>query len=256
MKKMPQPTVDGTTEPAIESGTKLAAGSAVDLGANSASSANLTGVELPDAQSLGDAIKEWQQGDELDVDANSETDPSADLGADAKKETAAEKSKSGAPDSETPAARKSPRKVSRNQSRRFARQRALQALYQWDCSDVDASDVLNQFKTHQDLNNVDVEHFEQLFRGVAYSVDEVDVLLEPALDRPVTDLDPIERSVLRLAACELRDSLETPARVVINEAVELTKRFGADQGHKYVNGVIDKVALSLRATEMKAGRKS
>jgi len=111
-----------------------------------------------------------------------------------------------------------------------------------------------QFHKHQNLNNVDLDHFQLLFRGVAMSVDDIDALLEPALDRPVDELDPIERSVLRMAVCELRDCLETPARVVINEAVELTKRFGADQGHKYVNGVIDKVAISLRATEMKAGK--
>ncbi len=127
-------------------------------------------------------------------------------------------------------------------------------MYQWDCAEIDVSDVLNQFQAHQDLNNVDIEHFHALFRGVALAPDDVDALLDPALDRPVQDLDPIERSILRMAACELRDFLETPARVVINEAVELTKKFGADQGHKYVNGVIDKVAMAQRPTEMKAGR--
>ena len=189
-------------------------------------------TELPDAQSLGEAIKLWQQGDEADARQTDAT-----------------------PDSLTVAASKPARKVNRNQTRRFARQRALQALYQWDCSDADASDVFNQFKAHQDLNNVDVEHFQALFRGVANDVDAVDALLEHGLDRPVAELDPIERCVLRMATCELRDSADTPARVVINEAVELTKRFGADQGHKYVNGVIDKVALSLREAEMKAGKK-
>jgi len=213
--------------------------------------ADSTNMELPDAQSLEDAIKEWQKSDGAD-DADG-----ADGAVDAKLGSGAESSSTpGTPDSTSAAARKSMRKVSRNQSRRFARQRALQALYQWDCGDLQASEVLRQFKAHQDLNNVDVEHFQQLFRGVALSVDEIDALLEPALDRPVTELDLIERSVLRIAACELRDSLDTPARVVINEAVELTKRFGADQGHKYVNGVIDKVAMSLRATEMKAGKKN
>ena len=228
MKKMPQPNTDDAPGVTAEQAANMSAESDT--------------VELPDAQSLGDAIKQWQQKDELEAAENSSADKSAKNTVDAS-------------DSSAGAARNSTRKVSRNQTRRFARQRALQALYQWDCGDVDASDVLNQFKEHQDLNNVDLEHFQLLFRGVALSVDEVDVLLEPALDRPVADLDPIERSVLRMAACELRDSLETPARVVINEAVELTKRFGADQGHKYVNGVIDKVAVSVRAVEMKASRK-
>jgi len=148
------------------------------------------------------------------------------------------------------------KRVSRNQARRYARQRALQALYQWDLGKLELSDVLNQFKENQNLANVDLDHFERLFRGVALSVDEIDVHLEPALDRPIAELDPIERSILRLSTCELRDCLQTPARVAINEAVELTKRFGADQGHKYVNGVIDKVAMALRTTEMKAGKKS
>ena len=204
--------------------------------------------ELPDAQTLGDAIKQWQKSEEAEA-----ADAAPNAAARVKDKPV---DTNATPDAKTAAAKKSARKVSRNQSRRFARQRALQALYQWDCGDVDASDVLRQFKAHQDLNNVDTEHFEQLFRGVALSVDEVDALLEPALDRPIAELDPIERSVLRLDACELRDVLNTPARVVINEAVELTKRFGADQGHKYVNGVIDKVALSLRTTEMNAGKNS
>ena len=126
-----------------------------------------------------------------------------------------------------------------------------------DVSSVDSSFTMGcQFKENQNLSNVDLDHFERLFRGVALAVDEIDVHLTPALDRPITDLDPIERSILRLSTCELRDCLQTPARVAINEAVELTKRFGADQGHKYVNGVIDKVAMALRETEMKAGKKS
>jgi len=181
-------------------------------------------ADLPDAQSLRDALKSWQKGDseESNQDAESPAVPT--------------------------------RKVGKNQARRYARQRTLQALYQWDLGAVDASEVLNQFKAHQNLNNVDLELFQTLFRGVALSVDEVDALLVPALDRPVEDLDPIERSVLRMAACELRDCLETPARVVINEAVELTKRFGADQGHKYVNGVIDKVAMAQRSLEMKSAK--
>lgn len=214
-KPMPQTVADSATTPATEDDQ----------------------AKLLDAQSLEDAILQWRQNGASDADNQ--------LDATAKIEPSST-------DELTDAAGKSARKVSRNQSRRFARQRALQALYQWDCSSADASDVLNQFTAHQDLNNVDIDHFQQLFRGVALSVDDIDTLLEPALDRPVTELDPIERSVLRIAACELRDVPSTPARVVINEAVELTKRFGADQGYRYVNGVIDKVALEVRALEMKS----
>ncbi len=203
---------------------------------------DLDKAELPDAQSLADAIKNWQEGDEEQASSDEGVDkPWGDAEKSANKDT--KRASSG-------------KRVSRNQARRFARQRALQALYQWDVGKVDLSDVLNQFKETQNLSNVDLDHFERLYRGVALDVDEIDVLLEPALDRPIADLDPIERSILRLSTCELRDCLQTPARVAINEAVELTKRFGADQGHKYVNGVIDKVAMVLRASEMKAGKKS
>ncbi len=219
MKNMPQPikrdTADNDAEPKVE----------------------LDKAELPDAQSLRDAIKQWRHGDDV---------ADVPVGSEASEEAVSANKASNSPK----------KKVSRNQARRYARQRALQALYQWDCGDVDVGDVLGQFKEHQNLNNVDLVHFQRLFRGVALSVDDVDAILEPALDRPVTDLDPIERSVLRLACVELKECLDTPARVVINEAVELTKRFGADQGHKYVNGVIDKVALVLRETEMKAGGRS
>jgi len=210
----------------------------------------------PDAQSLRDALKQWRSGDSVFADIG--TEHPADSAEPATTATPAS-SPTDTPESAALSAEAgatepvAKRKVSRNQARRYARQRTLQALYQWDHGAVDASEVLVQFREHQNLNNVDVEHFHTLFRGVAMAVDDIDSLLEPALDRPIADLDPVERSVLRMAACEFRDCPETPARVVINEAVELTKRFGADQGHKYVNGVIDKVALSMRTLEMKTG---
>lgn len=242
MKQMPQPGDKSVKSSQSENAAAAQPTDTMKAG-NSTDEGDIANPDLLDAQSLGDAIKQWQTGEEADAGI----DDAANAGSQAAAET---------PDSANvaSAAKRPAKKVSRNQSRRFARQRALQALYQWDCAEVDVGDVLNQFQAHQDLNNVDIEHFQALFRGVALAPDEVDALLEPALDRPVQDLDPIERSILRMAACELRDFLETPARVVINEAVELTKKFGADQGHKYVNGVIDKVAMAQRPTEMKAGR--
>lgn len=143
-------------------------------------------------------------------------------------------------------------KPSRSKARRFARERALQAVYQWDMSSGQASDVHRQFLERQEMGQVDVEQFTRLFKGVTHAVDAADALIEPALDRPVGDLDPIERSVLRLAAFELSESLETPVRVVINEWIEVTKRYGAEQGHKYVNGVLDRLAVSIRPLEMQA----
>ena len=141
--------------------------------------------------------------------------------------------------------------ASRNQARRFARERALQALYQWELSGADASSVRKEITAGQEMSLVDEAHFLKLFNGVALDPDAVDAILSPALDRPIEDLDAIERSILRISAFEFQSCLDIPARVVINEAIEITKRFGADQGHKYVNGVLDKLAPSLRPDEMR-----
>lgn len=143
------------------------------------------------------------------------------------------------------------RKGSRNKARHYARERALQALYQWDMAAAESSDVYKQFIEEQDMSRVDTDYFETLFKGVSHNVDAVDADVEPSLDRPMPDLDPIERAVLRIAAYELQHCPDVPARVVINEGVEITKRFGADKGHRYVNGVLDKVAKALRPIEMK-----
>jgi len=143
-------------------------------------------------------------------------------------------------------------KTSKRQARRFARERALQALYQWDITSDDASSVHAEILDRQDMGKVDVDYFTVLFKGVSHDVDSVDEVLSKALDRPIEELDPIERCVLRLCCYELAEQPATPARVVINEGVEITKRFGADKGHKYVNGVLDKLALVLRSAEMKA----
>ncbi len=141
--------------------------------------------------------------------------------------------------------------TSRSKARRFARERALQAIYQWDMSAGQASDVHRQFFDRQEMGQVDTDYFTRLFNGVSHHVDDADALVTPGLDRSLEGLDPIERSVLRLAVFELSDCLETPARVVINEWIEITKRFGAEQGHKYVNGVLDKLAPTIRPMEMK-----
>ncbi len=145
----------------------------------------------------------------------------------------------------------SKKSVSQSQARRYARERALQALYQWELSGSDTSLVREEIIDRQEMTLVDVEHFKSLFNGISQNPDVIDELLEPALDRPIADLDLIERNVLRISAYELQHCLEIPAKSVINEAIEITKRYGADQGHKYVNGVIDKLALTLRPVEMR-----
>ena len=135
-----------------------------------------------------------------------------------------------------------------------ARRRALQALYAWQLSGTPISGVIEQFRHEQDMEVADLEYFEDLVRGVAAHLEELDAGLAPLLDRPVAQVDPIERGVLRLAAYELRHRVDVPYRVVLNEAIEVTKRFGADHGHSYVNGVLDRLAAQWRAPEYRATR--
>ncbi|HEY0181075.1 MAG TPA: transcription antitermination factor NusB [Dokdonella sp.] len=134
-------------------------------------------------------------------------------------------------------------------ARSRARRRALQAIYAWQLSDNRIETILAQFRDEQDMQVADLEYFEDLVRGVERGRAELDAGLEPFLDREIERVDPIERAVLRIAAYELRERLDVPYRVVINEAVETTKRFGAEHGHTYVNGVLDKLAATWRSAE-------
>lgn len=138
-------------------------------------------------------------------------------------------------------------------ARSRARRRALQALYAWQLSGSHMKAVIEQFRHEQDMEVADQDYFEDLLRGVETHVDALDASIKPYVDREVSQIDPIERAVLRLAAYELAFRPDVPYRVVINEAIEVTKRFGADHGHSYVNGVLDKLAGELRAVE-KRGR--
>ena len=135
------------------------------------------------------------------------------------------------------------------QARSRARRRALQALYAWQLSGSHMHAVIEQFRHEQDMEVADLEYFEDLLHGVEKNVDALDACLRPHLDREVAQVDPIERAVLWLAAYELKYRPDVPYRVVLNEAIEVTKRFGADHGHSYVNGVLDRLAAELRAVE-------
>ncbi len=132
-------------------------------------------------------------------------------------------------------------------ARSRARRRALQALYAWQLSGSAIGSVIDQFRHEQDMEVADIEYFEDLVRGVERHCDELDAGLLPFLGREVVQVDPIERAALRLGAYELKYRIDVPYRVVINEAIETTKRFGADHGHTYVNGVLDKLAGDVRA---------
>ncbi|NJR44306.1 transcription antitermination factor NusB [bacterium] len=125
----------------------------------------------------------------------------------------------------------------------------MQALYQWQMTGQSCRSIAQQFFEEQDMSITDVDYFNDLLTGVERELTEIDAGLEPFLDRPLAQVDPIERAILRLAGFELRSRLDVPYRVVLNEAIDLAKDFGAEGGHSYVNGVLDKAAVSWRALE-------
>ncbi|MBN8480561.1 MAG: transcription antitermination factor NusB [Xanthomonadales bacterium] len=139
-------------------------------------------------------------------------------------------------------------------ARSRARRRAVQAIYAWQVGGNRMAEVVEQFRSEQDMEVADVEYFEDLLRGIDAHVGELDAGFKPFLDREVAEIDPIERAVLRMAAYELRHRPDVPYRVVINEAVEATKRFGAEHGHTYINGVLDRLAATWRSVEYRNPR--
>jgi N utilization substance protein B len=134
-------------------------------------------------------------------------------------------------------------------ARSRARRRAAQAVYAWQVGGNPMRDVIEEFRHEQDMEIADLDYFEDLLRGVEKHCAELDAGLAPWLDRDMAQVDPIERAILRLAAYELCHRPDVPYRVVLNEAVEVAKRFGAEHGHTYVNGVLDKAAREWRAAE-------
>jgi N utilization substance protein B len=141
--------------------------------------------------------------------------------------------------------------VSFETKKSLARSSATQALYQWQVTGDEVTDIVKQFREEQD-KNVDQHYFRELVLGVHAKQKELDDLIVPFLDRDILRVDLVERAILRLGTYELAFKPEVPFKVVINEAVELAKSFGADQSHKYINGVLDKLAAKLRPVEMKA----
>ena len=140
-------------------------------------------------------------------------------------------------------------------ARSRARRRALQALYAWQISNSPIDKVIEQFRAEQDMEIADLEYFEALVRGVEQHTEELDEVLSRFIDRTMEQVDPIERAVLRIAGYELAFRPDVPYRVVINEAIETTKRFGAEHGHTYVNGVLDRAAGEWRAVEIQGARR-
>ena len=136
--------------------------------------------------------------------------------------------------------------------RHKARHYAMQALYQWHMAEAPINQIEAEFRTDYEFDHVDLEYFQALLHGVPASVTELEAVFEPMLDRKLDDLGPIERSLLRMGTWELQQRIDVPWKVVINEAVSLAKKFGATDSHKYINGVLDKVARQLRKAETEA----
>lgn len=141
-------------------------------------------------------------------------------------------------------------------ARSLARKRAVQALYMWEMSDIDLSDIDHQFVLEHDMSKVDLKYFQELLHRIPAHVDEIDDHIHALLDRPFNEIDPVERAIMRLGVYELQHRLDIPYRVIINEAVELAKTFGAEEGYKYVNSILDGVAKKLRAVEIEAKSKA
>lgn len=143
-----------------------------------------------------------------------------------------------------------------SKARSKARRNAVQALYQWQLTGADVSAIEEQFLIEHDMENVDVDYFRELLREVPLHLHELDDHIIEYLDRPIDEVDPVERAILRMSTYELELRLDVPYKAVINEGVEMAKTFGAEHGHKYVNGILDRVAHKLRSVEIKAKAKS
>ncbi|CDI01817.1 MAG: transcription antitermination factor NusB [Candidatus Competibacter denitrificans] len=131
----------------------------------------------------------------------------------------------------------------------WSRRCAAQALYEWQLAGGEPARIAAEFLAHQDLGKADLAYFRELVEKIPLHVTEIDAALAPFLDRPPAQVDPVECAILRIGGYELMQRPDINHRVAINEAVELAKIFGAEQGHRFVNGVLDKLARAVRPNE-------
>jgi len=164
-------------------------------------------------------------------------------------------SPSPAPKTAKPSGGKRPGGANRPKSaRRYSREFALQGLYEWLVGGAEAAVIDAHVREQDDFSKCDAVHFDALLHGCITEAAVIDEALAKHVDRKTTLLSPIEHGVLMIGAYELRHCLDIPYKVAINEAVELAKSFGGTDGHKYVNGVLDKAAADLRPAEVQAAR--
>lgn len=145
-----------------------------------------------------------------------------------------------------------PKQIARgtgSRARSLARKLAMQALYQWQLTQQDAVEIKQQYLESEDSAGVDEDHFVELVTQTIARNEEITTALKPFVDRPLEQLDPVEAAILMIGMYELQRRLDIPYRVVINEGVDLCKRFGATDAHKYINAVLDRAAREIRAAE-------
>lgn len=142
-------------------------------------------------------------------------------------------------------------------TRRMARHYAMQALYQWHMAGSSINAIEAEFRTDNDMSKVDVEYFHEILHAVPEYLSDLEAIFTPFLvDRSLDELDAITRALLRMACYEFKFRIDVPYKVVINEAVALAKKFGAEDSHKFINGVLDKTAAVVRSLEVSAERKN
>jgi len=151
-------------------------------------------------------------------------------------------------------AKKSFAKKGAGQNRRKSRELVLKAVYRGMLNQSALAPIFRDMAEDPDYNKADEAYFKQLLEAVVAHADELDNKLANFIDRPVAQLSPVEHAILRISGCELMFDLSIPYRVVINEGVELAKLYGGVDGHKYINGVLDKLAADTRVAEVKSAR--
>jgi len=144
--------------------------------------------------------------------------------------------------------------VSVAKGRSNARKKAMQALYQWQMSGNDLSEIEAQFHEEQNMEKVDVDYFSALLHEVPAQVNSLDELIAKYSDRTASELDPIEQSILRLSTYEIKNRIDIPYKIIISESLTLSKLFGSDKSHAFVNSVLDKLAKELRKVEIDSAK--
>jgi transcription antitermination protein NusB len=146
-------------------------------------------------------------------------------------------------------------KQKKTNSRHKARELALQAIFQWQFTQDAITEIASQFHEDNDMSKVDVDYFAELLHGVPKNIEQIDELVKKVIDRPLLEINPVELAVLRIAIYELLYRQDVPYKVIINEALQVTKTFGATEGFKYVNGILDTLAKELRPLEVSLNHK-